>query len=193
MPENLILVIGGARSGKSSFAVDLAKRTRKPVAYIATAMPCDREMTKKIEKHQKARPSEWSTLEVDKDMLETLKTLPQNYDFVIIDCWSFYISNLLGALGFDDLPDTTFGISLYEEAEEAVNRETKAVIEEIESSNKQVIIVTNEVGMGLVPSYPLGRAFRDLLGLSHQMLAQQAASVYVMLAGLPLELRKPKL
>jgi adenosylcobinamide kinase/adenosylcobinamide-phosphate guanylyltransferase len=187
MLDNLIVVLGGSKSGKSSFAMNLAKKGNQ-VTYIVTARLGDEEMKKRIEKHKEARPNGWRTFEVDKDIVDTMKKIKQKGGLIIIDCWSLYVANLLDGLGFENPEEEIIETNIYEKVEQQVIEETNALIEEVKKLECKVVIVSNEVGLGLVPPYPSGRCFRDLLGLSHQILAREASKVYFILAGIPLEL-----
>lgn len=192
MLDNLTLILGGARSGKSSFAMNLAiKRQRNghtKVTYMATGLPCDDEMRKRIEKHKERRPRSWSTFEVGKGVIDAFRKMKQKNGLIIVDCWSFHIANLLSDEGFDNLNEEIINAPLYQKLEAKVLDETNALLEETKNMQCDVVVVSNEVGLGLVPAYPLGRCFRDFLGLSHQALAREALKVFFMVAGLPLEL-----
>lgn len=188
MLNNLILILGGAKSGKSSFALDLGLKSKRKVAYLVTAGYSDQEMSERIEKHRKSRPKDWQTVEVDKHIGSSIRDLGKEAGLIIIDCWSFYVANLLNGEVSVDSGEDTIKPDVYGKLEKQVTEETNSLLREIGNLNSKVIVVSNEVGLGLVPPYPLGRCFRDLLGLSHQLLAGQASKVYFMLAGLPLEL-----
>jgi len=166
----LILILGGAKSGKSSYAVKLAKEHGKRTVFIATAAPSDREMKKKIELHRMSRPRQWELVEEGKDVTSILPTLKDKYEVVLIDCLGLLISNLLA----DNLTD--------EETEGRI----REFVEAIQRLDFMTIIVSNEVGSGIVPVHPLARRFRDLLGLSNQMIAKKADKVILMHAGIPL-------
>ena len=167
--KKLIFILGGAKSGKSSYAVELAKKLKKKVVFIATASSSDKEMKKKIELHKISRPQQWKLIEEGKDIGPILSTLKDKYEVVLIDCLGLLVSNLLA----DNLKD------------EEIERKIKKLVNTILKINLTTIIVSNEVGSGIVPMNPLARRFRDLLGLSNQMIAKKADKVIFMQAGIP--------
>lgn len=167
--KKLILILGGARSGKSSYAVELAKKFKKKVAFIATATSFDEEMKKRIELHKTSRPRQWKLIEEGKNIVQILPAIKDKYEIVLIDCLGLLVSNLLA----DNLKD--------KEIERRINK----LIDAILKVNFTTIIVSNEVGSGIVPVNPLARRFRNLLGLSNQMIAKKADKVIFMQAGIP--------
>ncbi len=179
MSKQCIFILGGARSGKSHFAQELATNLSHKVLFIATGEPLDKEMQARIEEHRKARPKCWRTLEVPISIGRQLEKQLGDAEVVIIDCLTLLISNLL-----KDKPD-------YLEAEKRVTAEIDQLISLMTRVNASFIIVSNEVGMGLVPETRLGRMFRDLLGKTNQLMAQHATEVYFTLAGVPIKV-KPK-
>jgi adenosylcobinamide kinase/adenosylcobinamide-phosphate guanylyltransferase len=168
--KKFIFILGGARSGKSRYAVELAKKLTKKVVFIATASPLDREMKKRIELHKISRPRHWRLLEEDKDVSSILSKLKGKYEVVLIDCLGLLISNLL-ASNFED---------------KEIERRMKKLINTILKINLTTILVSNEVGSGIVPGNLLARRFRDLLGLSNQMIAKKADEVIFMQSGIPI-------
>lgn len=178
----LILVLGGARSGKSTFAEQKAQELGgERVLYVATAHAGDEEMQRRIEKHRRERPAGWQTLEVQRNVGPAVLEYAGEAEVVLLDCLTVLVSNLL--IGVDD--------TIAPEAEEKVAAEVNGLIDCAERLSGHLIVVSNEVGMGLVPAYPLGRTYRDLLGWANQALAQQADEVYLLVAGLPLTLKEP--
>ncbi len=188
MLNNLVIILGGAKSGKSSFALDLGKKSKKKVTFLVTASYSDQEMSERIEKHKKSRPKDWKTVEVDKHIVSSIGSLEKEGGLIIVDCWSFYVANFLNREVSVDSGEDIIEPDVYGKLEKQLTEETNSFLREIGNLNRKVIVVSNEVGLGLVPPYPLGRCFRDLLGLSHQVLAKQASKVYFMIAGLPMEL-----
>jgi adenosylcobinamide kinase/adenosylcobinamide-phosphate guanylyltransferase len=179
----LILVLGGARSGKSTFAQDLAQQMGgRNVLFVATAEARDEEMRLRIEKHRQARPAGWRTLEVQRHVGQTIMENHDGAGAILIDCLTVLISNRV----------LEFGDPFSPEVEAAVRGEAEALVECARSVTGASIVVSNEVGMGLVPPYRLGRAYRDLLGKVNQMLAARANRAYLLVAGLPLELKGGK-
>jgi len=174
--SNITLILGGARSGKSSYAQSLAKETGKSVTFIATAQALDEEMAARIQKHRAERPSNWETLEIPLGVASHVKQIKS--EVVILDCITLLISNLLMQFVKDDLVDETpFKLAVQKEVEElfAVIREQK----------QDWIIISNEVGLGLVPPYRMGRVYRDWLGWANQSSAREADKVIFMVAGIP--------
>jgi adenosylcobinamide kinase / adenosylcobinamide-phosphate guanylyltransferase len=174
--KNVTLVLGGVRSGKSRHAQQLAERTDR-VTFVATAEHRDdEEMRLKIERHRAERPAHWFTVEEPLHLCRVLTTDGPNCDLMLIDCLTLFASNLLEA--FDD--DRA-------QLENHLNQFCDA----LRSAACSVVLVSNEVGSGVVPAYELGRRFRDLAGEINQRVAACADHVYLMVAGLPLTLKAP--
>ena len=172
------LILGGARSGKSRFAQELAAKLGQRVLFVATGEPLDEEMSSRIEAHRKSRPSSWKTLEAPTNVAEAVISEIGDAEVVIVDCLTLLVSNLMGT---EDIDAETLGRKVTAELEDLVAfmRTTKA----------HFIIVSNEVGLGLVPPYPAGRVYRDALGTANQMLARHADEVYLMVAGIAIALK----
>ena len=177
MSKKCILIIGGARSGKSQFAQELACQLSDRVLFVATAEAGDEEMRARIEAHKKARPKTWHTLETPTKVGKKISEYVGKADVVIIDCITMLVSNLLAGQG-DDRTE-----------EERIKTEIDRLIECIDRMDATFIIISNEVGLGLVPDNRLGRLYRDLLGRANQLLAEQADEVYLMVAGIPVEIK----
>ena len=175
-----ILIIGGARSGKSKFAQELAEKLRQPVLFVATAEPGDDEMRQRITRHQQERPATWQTLEVTTNLGSHIAPRIGPAQTVIIDCITLLINNILGQRG--ELADEGINADLIEKA---VMAEVNELVDCIHRVPADFIIVTNEVGLGLVPASNISRLYRDLLGRANQILAQHADEVYLMAAGIP--------
>ena len=172
-----ILVLGGARSGKSTYAQKLASGMGERVLFCATAEPLDDDMLHRIEEHKKSRPGGWETLEVSRDVGRALSNLTSGYDAVIIDCITLLVSNCFHH-------DTESAL-----AERIVCEEIRSLIEFMGHKESNYILVSNEVGGGLVPDNVLGRLYRDLLGKANQLLANAADEVYLMVAGIPIKVK----
>lgn len=170
----LVLVTGGARSGKSRFAEELAGKLAQEVIYIATAQITDEEMARRVAKHKARRPASWRTVEEPWDLKRALQEWGQAGRTILVDCLGTYVTNLLVEKGIKE-----------EEASLALQDLARLAW----ASPADVIIVSNEVGWGVVPSYPLGRIFRDLLGSANQEIASLADEVYLVVCGLPLEIK----
>ena len=176
MPKQLILILGGARSGKSAFAEHLARQGRR-VLFVATAEALDDDMSRRIAAHRLRRPVEWSTIEEPVNLASRLPSELEGYDTCLLDCLTVWVSNLL--LSTEDGPDV----------EDEILAALDRVIEVYESSSATWIVVSNEVGLGVVPSSPLGRTYRDVLGRVNQAVAARADKVFLMVAGLALEMK----
>ncbi len=180
MNKQLILILGGARSGKSRLAERLAGEMGRRVLYLATAEAGDTEMQERIARHRARRPETWRTVEAPACVGEALAREAGDAEVVLLDCLTLLASNLLMALG--DEPDE-------EAAAARLEGEIDALLAAYESGTASLIIVSNEVGWGLVPPYPLGRVYRDILGRAHQRLAARADRAYLVVAGIPLDLK----
>jgi adenosylcobinamide kinase/adenosylcobinamide-phosphate guanylyltransferase len=169
---SLIFITGGARSGKSTLAVQLAKKINGKIAFIATAQAGDDEMERRIFLHKKERPDGWSTIEEPANVASAIDSA-YGHDAVIIDCITLLISNLI--CNCDNLSET-----------EWILDEIKKLVESAKQFDGSVIIISNEVGMGIVPENKLAREFRDLAGKANQMIASSADKVYVCFSGIPM-------
>jgi adenosylcobinamide kinase/adenosylcobinamide-phosphate guanylyltransferase len=174
--SELTLIIGGTRSGKSAFAMELAKK-HKHVCYIATAdsgqssQIDDGEMLERIQKHRENRPAEWETVEAPLELDKAVSNLNENLEVVLIDCITIYVTNML--LG-----------SHKEEGDEYIIDAINKLCSVCKNVPFHVIIVTNEVGYGVVPDNALSRRFRDIAGYANQIIAREADNVYLVTAGI---------
>jgi adenosylcobinamide kinase/adenosylcobinamide-phosphate guanylyltransferase len=185
----LILILGGARSGKSTFAERLALHSGRSVAFIATASASDDEMRERIQRHRASRPAAWSTIEEPYHLAEAINRAAQQADVLLLDCMTIWLNNWLLAHNITDLEETAAANTQYVEAVLAAIDELLAAFAAL-PSNKTLVVVTNEVGLGIVPAYVLGRVYRDLLGLVNQRLAAAANQVYLMVAGLGVDIKR---
>jgi adenosylcobinamide kinase / adenosylcobinamide-phosphate guanylyltransferase len=177
----LILVLGGARSGKSDYAQALAQTLGGDrVLFVATAEARDEDMQRRIAVHRQSRPATWQTLEAPLNLGTLLSQRQSDAAVVLVDCLTLLVSNVILTLG--EMPEPA-------RAERAVWDEVKALVQACEQSMETLIVVSNEVGLGLVPDNALGRLYRDLLGKANQKLAAQAEIVYFMVSGLAVELK----
>jgi adenosylcobinamide kinase/adenosylcobinamide-phosphate guanylyltransferase len=179
-----ILVIGGAGSGKSHFAQELALRLGEPVLFVATAAAGDEEMRQRIEEHQRKRPESWKTLEVTTRVGSQILGKSGGARVVIVDCITLLVNNIFSQ--YSDQSGEQIDVPLIEKN---LNDEINGLIECMNQLDANFIIVTNEVGLGLVPATRLGRLYRDLLAKANRMLAQTADKVYLMVAGLPVPIK----
>ncbi len=181
--KRLVLVLGGARSGKSEFAERLAVAVGGPVTYLATLAVGDEEMARRVAGHRGRRPAGWVTVEETHQLPQRVAEYGSRPGVLLIDCLTGWISNLL----LDEkLPFP--GASL-PEREDYIASRMEELVEAAAVSSGSVLVVSNEVGMGLVPPYPLGRIFRDVSGRANRRLASVADEVYLVVAGLALEIK----
>ena len=176
MISTFTLILGGARSGKSSHAQRLAEATGKSVTFIASAQALDEEMSARIQKHRRERPAGWETLEIPLGVASHAEQIRS--EVVILDCITLLVSNLLMQFVTDDLVDEAV-------FRQAVQKEIQELIRMLRARQQDWIIISNEVGLGLVPAYQLGRVYRDGLGWANQHLAREADQVIFMVAGIP--------
>jgi len=183
----LILVLGGARSGKSTFAQKLAGEIATGsgrVAYVATGVAFDDEMRARIEQHQRARPPAWATIEAPTEVAQAIKRAGDEYAVMIVDCLTILMTNWLTEGG--PLEEPNEGMM---EMEKAVLGRVEELVRAARGAKATVIVVSNEVGLGVVPAFKAGRVFRDLAGLANQFMARKADEVYVMWAGIPQKIK----
>jgi adenosylcobinamide kinase/adenosylcobinamide-phosphate guanylyltransferase len=170
-----ILVLGGARSGKTGFAERLAMRAGESPLYLATAQALDAEMAERVRMHQQQRHKRFATLEEPIALSTALRAAAKTHDVILVDCLTLWITNMLGA-----------------------NDNVAAAVDELVATLPQiedckVILVSNEVGLGIVPDNAMARMFRDLAGAAHQRLAEICSEVHFVVAGLPMTLQGPRL
>lgn len=181
----LVLVLGGARSGKSSYAQKLAKEISgggsQGIVYLATAEAGDEEMHKRIERHRWDRPASWETIQESMNVTAAIRSAGDDWAVIILDCLTLLVSNLLLVEG-DEVRDVPG-------RERAILKEVEDLIRATRKVSADVIVVSNEVGLGVVPPTWLGRIFRDIAGRANQVLARAADEVYVMWAGLPQKIK----
>lgn len=168
----ITLVLGGARSGKSRYAEQLASNSQLPVLYIATATALDEEMSARIAHHQTQRPSEWALCECPLQLAETLARESQKPQCILVDCLTLWLNNQLF-----HYPQQDFSLLF------------KQLIDSLQNNQAQIIFVANEVGLGIIPLGEISRQFVDEAGRLNQALAQRADTVFFIAAGLPLQLK----
>ena len=173
---NVTLILGGARSGKSSHAQSLAEESAKAVTFLATAQALDDEMSARIQKHKSERPADWQTLEVPLDIASHVKEIES--EVIILDCITLLVSNLLMQFVQQDLVDEALFMS-------SLEKEMNELLSALHKTDQYWLIISNEVGLGLVPPYQMGRVYRDGLGWANQTLAREADKVIFMVAGIP--------
>jgi len=195
VPPRLIVILGGARSGKSAFGERLAANSGRSVAFIATATAGDDEMRERIARHRASRPKGWHTLEEPLDLARAVHRAVELADVLLLDCVTLWLGNVLlresGRREKDEEAEVEFHTTggLFDEV---ALKEIEALLSAVKllGPNKTLIVVTNEVGLGIVPAYPLGRLYRDTLGYVNQRLAQAADRVYLMVAGMAVDIKR---
>lgn len=189
--SNLTLITGGARSGKSTFAELLAAHPGLPVVYIATAQVYDDEMALRVKKHREQRPSDWELVEEPYDISSVFHQYQRSKGVLLLDCVTLWLTNLLLADNREESFEATVQDSLlYEMRERKILDQVRDVAQLAQEIEPLVILVTNEVGQGIVPDNPLSRAYRDLAGRANQILARSADKVYYVIAGYPFEVKE---
>ncbi len=177
MPERdhrmVTFVLGGVRSGKSRWAQELAAKNDR-VAYFATAQARDAEMREKIRRHQIDRPGHWQTVEEPLELGRAIAEHGAAFDVILVDCLTVFVANLLEAAEIDSA---------------SMDRRIESFLETLRAAPASMVLVSNEVGSGVVPPYPAGRRFRDALGELNQRVAAIADNVVLLVAGLPLALK----
>ncbi|MGI5875501.1 MAG: bifunctional adenosylcobinamide kinase/adenosylcobinamide-phosphate guanylyltransferase [Dethiobacteria bacterium] len=206
----LTLVTGGARSGKSSFAQRLASEKaingqKAGIVYLATALVGDEEMQRRVNLHRQSRPRDWKTIEEPYDLAAAVELIPDNH-LLLVDCVTFWITNMLfeylgeGKSSFnerqscwDTASPSILGQNPLQNQEDALEKyvleKTELFIKALNQRNLTGILVSNEVGWGIVPEHYLGRVFRDLAGRVNQKIASQATEVYLVATGIPLKIK----
>lgn len=168
----ITLILGGARSGKSTYALSLAKKYKK-VAFIATCEGLDKEMRERINKHKEARPGHWDTFEEARNLVPLLNKLGDSFSCILIDCLTLLASNLV----------------LNGEHEDRIIKKIEELLAILRKNKARVLFVSNEVGLGLVPANKLGRKFRDIAGKINQIVASESDEVFFMISGMPLKIK----
>lgn len=172
----LVFIIGGSRSGKSSLAVALAKSMPKKKVFIATCIPKDAEMKRRVVLHRRSRPSSWRTIEAADGLASALRKEVKSDIVIIVDCLTLFVSLLMMK-----------GIK-----EDKIKEEVGKIVKIVKAAKATTIIVSNEVGCGLVPENKLGRNFRDIAGICNQIVAAGADEVNCMVCGIPIKIKGEK-
>jgi adenosylcobinamide kinase/adenosylcobinamide-phosphate guanylyltransferase len=183
MTKQLTFILGGARSGKSTYAETLAAARGDHVLYVATAQAWDDEMALRIANHRAQRPSGWYTIEAQQNVGQAITAALQTHTphVILLDCLTLLASNIIAPLP-EGITET--------EATAALMLEVDALLAAYAQSEATWLIVSNEVGLGIVPAYPLGRVYRDALGRANQRIAALADEVLLMVAGLPMVVKR---
>jgi len=173
-----IFITGGARSGKSRFAEELTQQFGAPLGYLATAQALDDEMAERVKKHRLRRGDAWQTMEEPLHLPQTLAASDRTCKAVLVDCLTLWLSNLL--FHYEEQG---------EDAEARIMKDVHGLTATLREMRTPVIIVSNEVGQGIVPENHLARRFRDIAGQANQLLAAMADEVHVVISGIPLRLK----
>jgi adenosylcobinamide kinase / adenosylcobinamide-phosphate guanylyltransferase len=173
MTNKICFITGGARSGKSAFAEKIAADIAGKRAYLATAQALDAEMVTRIEHHRKRRGNAWDTYEEPLAVAELVHKLSERYEVVLLDCLTLWLSNIMAHTDGDD----------------DVLRQSGLLVEAVKNVKGTCIIVSNEVGLGIVPDNPLARRFRDLAGFVNQQMAQASDEAYLLTSGIPMKIK----
>jgi adenosylcobinamide kinase/adenosylcobinamide-phosphate guanylyltransferase len=173
MGKKLIFITGGCRSGKSRFALNYANQHFSKKIYLATCEALDEEMAQRIEHHKKMRGPEWHTIEEPVEIVDKIRQYGDKVEVILLDCITLWLSNLL-TKGNDDL-----------KIKDGINR----LMEILKQTSTSLIVVSNEVGMGIVPADSLSRQFRDLSGMVNQRIAEMVDTVIFMVSGIPIFLK----
>ena len=172
--SKITLITGGARSGKSSFALSLGLQNYSKRAFIATAVPFDQEMKERISRHREERGDQFHTIEEPIELPRVLVDLRGPYEIVVVDCLTVWLGNLYHH---------------FQGEEEKIRVQVNAFLDHLDHPVCDLILVTNEVGWGIVPDNPLGRSFRDMAGYLNRRVAQKTASAYLLCCGIPMTLK----
>ena len=176
--SKVILVTGGARSGKSNFAEKLCKDQNNNTAYIATSIPFDDEMKERVKKHKESRPQNWKTYEIYKDIYTIINDISKEHKTVILDCVTLLVNNLM----------FTYEIDIDNSTQDEINGLEKYIIE-IKKTNLYFVIVTNELGLGGVSINKLTRIYTDIIGRINQQIATHSDEVYFVVSGIPMKIK----
>jgi len=169
----LIFIIGGTRSGKSQQAQKLAAAYGQKVGYLATCIPGDEEMAQRVLLHQKNRPSHWETIEAPREVVQVLRQDSAGFEAIVIDCLTLWIFNLMEI----------------HRSEAEILTQVEQLCEVAKEAKAPILLVSDEVGGGIVPDNALARKFRDVTGGANQIVARHAAAVYWMVAGIPVKIK----
>lgn len=184
--SKIILVTGGARSGKSRYAEDLCRAQNNAVAYIATSIPFDKDFKERVKKHQEMRPSEWATFEVYEDIYKVIPEIASRHETVILDCVTLMINNLMFKENLDYDKLTALEIDTLEAN---IKEQFIKLIESIKKTDLYFVLVTNEIGLAPVAANRLTRIYTDIIGRINQLIAQSSDEVYLVVSGIPMKIK----
>ena len=185
--SKVILVTGGARSGKSNFAEKLCKEQNNNTAYIATSIPFDDEMKDRVRKQKESRTQNWKTYEIYKDIYTIIDDISKEHKTVILDCVTLLVNNLIFMHEIDIDNSTQYEI---DELEKYIKEQVEKLLIEIKKTNLYFVIVTNELGLGGVSINKLTRVYTDIVGRINQQIAAQSDEVYFVISGIPMKIKE---
>ncbi|MGL4307659.1 MAG: bifunctional adenosylcobinamide kinase/adenosylcobinamide-phosphate guanylyltransferase [Cetobacterium sp.] len=180
-------ITGGSRSGKSSFAEKKILESERKKIYIATALVFDDEMKSRVAKHKSQRGENWKTLEAYKNLKNILMENSSGDEIILLDCLTNMVTNNM--IMEEEIDWDTISPMKVDEIEEKIKKELLEFIDYIDKSEYQLIVVSNEIGMGLVPAYALGRYFRDICGRMNQIVAEKSQEAYFVVSGIPMKIK----
>lgn len=184
--SQLILVTGGARSGKSHYAEDLCRAQENKTAYIATSIPFDEDFKERVKKHREMRPDSWDTYEVYEDIYKVIPELSGKYETVILDCVTLMVNNLMFKENLDY--DKMTGEEI-DKLELMIKEQFEKLIEAVKRTELYFVIVTNEIGLSPVAANRLTRIYTDIIGRMNQLIAQNSDEVYFVISGIPMKIK----
>mgnify|MGYP006301338997 CR=1 FL=1 len=184
--SKIILVTGGARSGKSSYGESMLKKLNGKKGYIATAVAFDQGMKDRIRKHKAMRPDDWETFELNYNISKHIEKISNRCDSIILDCITVFISNIFYKenINWDKITNEEIDI-----LEQKIDNEIELIISKVRKHNINMVIVTNEIGSGIVPANKHTRVYRDIVGRINQKLAKLSDKAYACISGIPIELK----
>ncbi|MCX8043528.1 MAG: bifunctional adenosylcobinamide kinase/adenosylcobinamide-phosphate guanylyltransferase [Desulfobacterota bacterium] len=174
MSSDIIMITGGIKSGKSAFALSCGERDTKERAFVATACALDDDMQERILLHRKERGERWKTFEEARDIAGLIEKINGVFDVIVVDCLTMWVSNLL---------------TIYTLTRQDIDYECKRLVDAVTSASSRIILVTNEVGMGIIPADDLARSYQHALGMVNRRVARAATNVYLLVAGVPLKMK----
>jgi len=185
---SICLITGGARSGKSGFAEKLCSERGRKIGYIATAEAMDEGMIERIKRHQERRPDSWETFEIQQNIHSILlEKSSKEFDIFLLDCLTVLTTNIMLSdlsIDWDTVPRDRIN-----DIEKTVLNQLESLIEAVEKTGHNLIVVTNEVGLGIVPENRLARVFRDIAGKANELMASRAAEVHFVVSGIPMKIK----
>lgn len=182
----IILVTGGARSGKSTFAESLCKAQDNKTAYIATSVPFDDEFRMRVKKHQEMRPSDWTTYEIYDEVYKKINEIAVAHQTVILDCVTLMVNNLMFKENRDYDQITNDEV---EKLEAEIRMQFSKLLQEVKKTSLYFVIVTNEIGLAPVAGNRLTRIYTDIIGRINQLIAKESDEVYFVVSGIPMKIK----